>query len=178
VRILLAAILECDQAGVSPQGEELTLDYGQETESAKEQRRSNPKPEHPYHCCISPQGEELTLDYGQETESEKEQRAAVCLCGADGCRGSFLTYASHAAGAAQPQQQVSWACRTIDVPCLQRECRAALAAQAGHVRPGGQRNNTCVGRITICSRPPAGLLHVLMPLRHLQACMPAHISTL
>lgn len=56
---------------------------------------------------ISPQGEELTLDYGQETESEKEQRAAVCLCGADACRGSFLTYASHAAGAAQPQQQVS-----------------------------------------------------------------------
>lgn len=55
----------------------------------------------------SPQGEELTLDYGQETESEKEHRAAVCLCGADACRGSFLTYNSHAAGQAQPQQQVN-----------------------------------------------------------------------
>ena len=56
---------------------------------------------------VSPQGEELTLDYGQETESEKEHRAAVCLCGSDACRGSFLTYNSHAAGQAQPQQQVN-----------------------------------------------------------------------
>lgn len=54
---------------------------------------------------LSLQGEELTLDYGQETESEKEQRAAVCLCGADGCRGAFLHHAAHAGGQAPPQQQ-------------------------------------------------------------------------
>jgi hypothetical protein len=114
------------------------------------------------HCCVSPQGEELTLDYGQETESEKEQRAAVCLCGADACRGSFLTYASHAAGAAQPQQQVSWL-----HGCVVMSATDVLEIAAAN-KDG--RHSARTGRIVICSRPPAVQLQLLMPLRHLQAC--------
>lgn len=38
-------------------------------------------------------GEELTFDYSSVTEDESEFRAAICLCGSDKCRGSFLSYA-------------------------------------------------------------------------------------
>jgi len=39
-------------------------------------------------------GEELSWDYASVTESEREFRAAICLCGATRCRGSFLYYAN------------------------------------------------------------------------------------
>ncbi len=40
------------------------------------------------------QGEELTFDYNAVTESLNEYRFAVCLCGHQKCRGSFLHYAT------------------------------------------------------------------------------------
>lgn len=43
------------------------------------------------------QGEELTWDYSCVTESEKEYRAAICLCGTESCRGSFLHFAHSSA---------------------------------------------------------------------------------
>ena len=59
------------------------------------------------------QGEELTLDYRAETESEKEPRHAICLCGAAGCRGSFLY---HTNTANTPQQQVWPSVRPSPLP--------------------------------------------------------------
>lgn len=38
------------------------------------------------------EGEELTFDYSSVTESEKEFREAICLCGTQNCRGSFLMF--------------------------------------------------------------------------------------
>ena len=38
-------------------------------------------------------GEELTFDYNSVTESQEEYAAAVCLCGSQSCRGSFLGFA-------------------------------------------------------------------------------------
>ncbi|BBN01324.1 [histone H3]-lysine4 N-trimethyltransferase ATXR3 [Marchantia polymorpha subsp. ruderalis] len=35
-------------------------------------------------------GEELTFDYNSVTESKEEYNNAVCLCGSQGCRGSYL----------------------------------------------------------------------------------------
>ena len=35
-------------------------------------------------------GEELTIDYNCVTDSMREYQAAICLCGAHDCRGSFL----------------------------------------------------------------------------------------
>lgn len=35
-------------------------------------------------------GEEVTIDYNCVTDSMDEFRAAICLCGSEGCRGSFL----------------------------------------------------------------------------------------
>ena len=40
------------------------------------------------------QGHELTFDYNAVTESLNEYRQAVCLCGHDNCRGSFLHFAT------------------------------------------------------------------------------------
>ena len=40
------------------------------------------------------QGEELTMDYYSITTSDVEWRAAICLCGQNACRGSFLHYAT------------------------------------------------------------------------------------
>jgi hypothetical protein len=40
------------------------------------------------------QGEELTFDYNAVTESVTEYRFAICLCGHNKCRGSFLHFAS------------------------------------------------------------------------------------
>ncbi len=42
-------------------------------------------------------GEELSFDYNSVTESLEEYEAAVCLCGAPDCRGSFLCYANSTA---------------------------------------------------------------------------------
>lgn len=39
-------------------------------------------------------GEELTMDYYSITTSDVEWRAAICLCGQNACRGSFLHYAT------------------------------------------------------------------------------------
>ena len=55
----------------------------------------------------------------------------MCLCGADACRGSFLMYASHAAGAAQPQQQVS----PDETPPEVLRVRQHVSAQLGTPRP-------------------------------------------
>uniref|UniRef100_A0A061R538 Putative histone-lysine n-methyltransferase atxr3-like isoform x1 n=1 Tax=Tetraselmis sp. GSL018 TaxID=582737 RepID=A0A061R538_9CHLO len=46
-----------------------------------------------YTCRRIEEGEELTLDYASVTDSEKDYRAAVCLCSAVCCRGSYLAYA-------------------------------------------------------------------------------------
>ncbi|OMO60222.1 hypothetical protein CCACVL1_24326, partial [Corchorus capsularis] len=35
-------------------------------------------------------GEEITFDYNSVTESKEEYEASVCLCGSQGCRGSYL----------------------------------------------------------------------------------------
>mmetsp|Transcript_25700 Transcript_25700/g.39822 ORF Transcript_25700/g.39822 Transcript_25700/m.39822 type:complete len:1457 (+) Transcript_25700:106-4476(+) len=40
------------------------------------------------------QGHELTFDYNAVTESLNEYQQAVCLCGHDNCRGSFLHFAT------------------------------------------------------------------------------------
>ena len=40
------------------------------------------------------QGEELTFDYNAVTESLEEYQAAVCLCGCNKCRGSFLHFST------------------------------------------------------------------------------------
>ena len=37
-------------------------------------------------------GEELTFDYSSVTESEKEFKQAICLCGTQKCRGSYLYF--------------------------------------------------------------------------------------
>jgi hypothetical protein len=37
-------------------------------------------------------GEELTFDYSSVTESEKEFKQAICLCGTEKCRGSYLYF--------------------------------------------------------------------------------------
>lgn len=39
-------------------------------------------------------GEELTFDYNAVTESLEEYRSAICLCGYNKCRGSFLHFAT------------------------------------------------------------------------------------
>eukprot|EP01018_Ginkgo_biloba_P011217 Gb_22849 [translate_table: standard] len=44
-------------------------------------------------------GEEITFDYNSLTESKEEYEASVCLCGSQGCRGSYLNLAG--AGAYQ-----------------------------------------------------------------------------
>ena len=38
-------------------------------------------------------GEELSFDYSCVTESLVEYREAICLCGKERCRGSFLSLA-------------------------------------------------------------------------------------
>lgn len=38
-------------------------------------------------------GEELTFDYNSVTESKEEYETSVCLCGSQGCRGSYLNLA-------------------------------------------------------------------------------------
>jgi hypothetical protein len=77
-----------------------------------------------------PQGEELTWDYACVTEKEAEVHAAVCLCGAAACRGSFLSLVN-----AGPYQQVRWA-------------PPAEAASCPRSTPGP--TSRCVGR---SSRP-------------------------
>lgn len=37
-------------------------------------------------------GEELTFDYASVTENEREFKCAICLCGTQDCRGSFLYF--------------------------------------------------------------------------------------
>jgi hypothetical protein len=37
-------------------------------------------------------GEELTFDYCCVTESKDEHDSSVCLCGSQGCKGSYLCY--------------------------------------------------------------------------------------
>jgi hypothetical protein len=42
----------------------------------------------------TPPGHELTFNYNAATDSLQEYRSAVCLCGYDNCRGSFLHFAT------------------------------------------------------------------------------------
>uniref|UniRef100_A0A7S2S621 SET domain-containing protein n=1 Tax=Mucochytrium quahogii TaxID=96639 RepID=A0A7S2S621_9STRA len=53
--------------------------------------------------CDIEKGEELSIDYNCVTDSIDEFRAAICLCGTDGCRGSFL----YITGAQQYMQVVN-----------------------------------------------------------------------
>jgi len=54
-------------------------------------------------------GEEITIDYNCITDSMDEFRAAICLCGSEGCRGSFL----YITGAEQYMQVVGRRHRTV-----------------------------------------------------------------
>ncbi|ETO21431.1 hypothetical protein RFI_15773 [Reticulomyxa filosa] len=43
-------------------------------------------------------GEELTFDYNSVTESDTEYRSAICLCGMQKCRGTYLSYIGSGSG--------------------------------------------------------------------------------